>query len=82
MMLGERAMHFLSVFNAPDGRTGFRSQEAFLMKNEEIYRDVLAGLELLAMQLEFLKAAPEETIPLTHRASEIARRLQFFMEGE
>ncbi len=81
MMLGERAMHFLSVFNAPDGRTGFRSQEAFLMKNEEIYRDVLAGLELLAMQLEFLKAAPEETIPLTHRAREVARRLQFFMES-
>jgi ATP-dependent DNA helicase DinG len=81
MMLGERAMHFLSLFGAPDGRTGFRAQEAFLMKNEEIYRDVLAGLELLAMQLEFLKAAPEETIPLTHRAREIARRLQFFMES-
>jgi len=81
MMLGERAMHFLSLFGAPDGRTGFRAQEAFLMKNEEIYRDVLAGLELLAMQLEFLKAAPEETIPLTLRAREIARRLQFFMES-
>lgn len=89
MMLAERAAHFLSLFNhvvkpaagAPDGRTGFRAQEAFLMKHEEVYRDVLAGLELLALQLELLKAAPEETIPLTHRAREIARRLHFFMES-
>jgi ATP-dependent DNA helicase DinG len=81
MMLSERAVHFLSLFNAPDGRTGFRAQEAFLIQNEEIYRDVLAGLELLALQLEMLRAAPEEAIPLTHRAREIARRLQFFMES-
>jgi ATP-dependent DNA helicase DinG len=52
------------------------------MKNEEIYRDVLAGLELIALQLELLKAAPEETIPLTHRAREIARRLEFWMKGD
>jgi len=81
MMLSERAVHFLSLFNAPDGRTGFRAQEAFLIQNEEIYRDVLAGLDLLALQLEMLRAAPEEAIPLTHRAREIARRLKFFMES-
>ena len=74
-------MHFLGLFGAAEGRTGFRSHEAFLMKNEDIYRDVLAGLELIALQLELLKAAPEETIPLTHRAREIARRLQFWMES-
>ena len=82
MMLADRATHFLSLFNAPDGRTGFRAQEAFLMQHEEIYRDVLAGLELLALQLELLRAAPEEAIPMTHRAREIARRLQFFMEAK
>jgi len=81
LTVGERATHFLSLFNAPDGRTAFRSHEAFLMKNEEVYRDVLAGLELIALQLELLKASPDEAIPLTHRAREIARRLQFFMEG-
>jgi ATP-dependent DNA helicase DinG len=81
MMLAERAVHFLSLFNAPDGRTGFRAQEAFLIQHEEICRDVLAGLELLALQLEMLRAAPEEAIPLTHRAREIARRLKFFMES-
>ncbi len=82
LTVGERSAYFLSLFNAPDGRTAFRSHEAFLMKHDEIYRDVLAGLELIALQLELLKAAPEETIPLTHRAREIARRLKFFMDGD
>ena len=81
LMLAERASHFLNLFNAPDGRTGFRAHEAFLMEHEEAYRDVLAGLELVALQLELLKTAPEEAIPLTHRAREIARRLQFWMES-
>ena len=72
---------FFALFGATEGRTGFRSHEAFLMNNEEIYRDVLAALELIALQFELLKAAPEETIPLVHRAREIARRLEFLMEG-
>src|SRR5579862_1302183 len=82
MTLGDRAQHFLGLFGTAEGRIGFRSHEAFLMKNEEIYRDVLAGLELIALQLELLKAAPEETIPLTHRAREIAHRLEFWMKGD
>ncbi len=81
MMLADRGTYFLSLFNAPDGRSGFQSHEAFLMKHEEAYRDVLAGLELIALHLELLKAAPEETIPLVNRAREIGRRLQFFMES-
>jgi ATP-dependent DNA helicase DinG len=79
--LGERAAYFMTLFNAPDGRSAFRSHEAFLIRYEEVYKDVLAGLELVSLQLELLKAAPEETIPLVHRARDIARRLQFFMEG-
>jgi ATP-dependent DNA helicase DinG len=82
MTLGDRAAYFLGLFGTTEGRLGFRSHEAFLIKNEEIYRDVLAGLELMALQLELLKAAPEETIPLTHRAREIARRLEFWMNGD
>jgi ATP-dependent DNA helicase DinG len=85
MMLSERAAHFFALFGtsfgAGEGRTGFRGHEAFLIKNEEIYRDVLAGLELVALQLELLRAAPEEAIPLISRAREIARRLQFWMES-
>ena len=51
------------------------------MLHEEAYRDILAALEIVALQLELLRAAPEEAIPLVHRAREIARRLQFWMES-
>ncbi|MEQ1885809.1 MAG: ATP-dependent DNA helicase [Bryobacteraceae bacterium] len=78
---GERAAQFFSLFGATDGRSGFRSQEAFLMKNEEIYKDVLAAVEIVALQLELLRAAPEEAIPLISRARELGRRLQFWMES-
>jgi ATP-dependent DNA helicase DinG len=80
-MVSDRAMHFLNLFNAADGRTGFRSHEAFLILHEEVYRDLLAGLELIALQLELARAAPDESIPLVSRAREISRRLQFWMEG-
>jgi ATP-dependent DNA helicase DinG len=81
MTTGDRAAQFLALFEAGDGRTGFRSHEAFLIKHEDVYRDVMAGLELIALRLELLKSAPEEAIPLVNRAREIARKLQFWMES-
>ena len=80
-VLGERAAHFFALFGAAEGRSGFRAHEAFLMEHEEAYRDILAALEIVALQLELLRAAPEEAIPLVNRAREIARRLQFWMES-
>jgi ATP-dependent DNA helicase DinG len=79
--LGERAAHFFGLFGNAEGRSGFRSHEAFLMQNEQAYRDALTALELVALQLELLRAAPEEAIPLVNRAREMARRLQFWMES-
>ena len=79
--LGDRAAHFFGLFGASEGRTGFRSHEAFLMEHEEKYRDIQAALEIVALQLELLRAAPEEAIPLVNRAREIARRLTFWMES-
>ncbi len=81
----DRSAQFLALFGtgfgAAEGRSGFRSHEAFLMQHEEVYRDVLRALELVTLQLELLKAAPEEAIPLVHRARDIAARLQFWMES-
>jgi len=79
--LGERAAHFFALFGATEGRTGFRSHEAFLMQHEEKYRDILAALEIGSLQLELQRAAPEEAIPLVNRAREISRRLTFWMES-
>jgi ATP-dependent DNA helicase DinG len=79
--LGERAAHFFGLFGNAEGRSGFRSHEAFLMQNEQAYRDALTALELVALQLELLRATPEEAIPLVNRARELSRRLQFWMES-
>src|SRR5579871_3120452 len=80
-VLSERSAYFFSQFQAADGRTGFRAHEAFLEKHEELYRDVLHALELAALQLELLRAAPEEAIPLIARGREMLRRLEFWMES-
>jgi len=81
MTLSDRAGQFLNLFGGSDGRIGFRSHDAFLEKNDQAYRDVLNALELMALQIELAKAPTEEAIPLVHRAREISRRLQLWMEG-
>ncbi len=79
--LTDRAAQFLNLFTGSEGRIGFRAHDAFLEKNDQAYHDVLHALELVALQLELLKAAPDEAIPLVHRAREISRRLQLWIEG-
>ncbi len=79
--LGDCASRFLSLFGANEGRTGFRAHDAFLEKNEDVYRDVLRALELAGLQLELLKSPPEESLLLVARARDLARRLEFWMES-
>ncbi len=79
--LAERSAHFFTLFGPNEGRTGFREHSAFLESNEEQYRDVLYALELTALQIELIKTAPEEAIPLVARARDLARRLEFWMEN-
>jgi ATP-dependent DNA helicase DinG len=82
---GDRAAQFFALFGtafgAGEGRSAFRQQEAFLMKHEDLYRDVLAALEIIALHLEMVQAAPAEAIPLIQRAREMERRLKFWMES-
>lgn len=79
--LGELAAQFFALFGAAEGRTGFRSHESFLEKNATVYGDLLHALELVALQLELLKAPPDEALPLVARARDAARRLEFWMES-
>jgi ATP-dependent DNA helicase DinG len=79
--LGECSARFLSKFGTNEGRTGFRSHDAFLEKNEDAYRDVLRALELVTLTLELLKAPPDEALLLISRARDMARRLEFWMES-
>ena len=79
--VAEKGAQFLALFGTVEGRTGFHSHDAFLEKNHDAYREVMAGLELVALHLELLKAPPEEAAPLVFRAKDLARRLEFWMEG-
>jgi ATP-dependent DNA helicase DinG len=81
MTLGEKAAQFFALFPAAEGRSAFRGQQAFLEKHDEEYRNVLYALEILSLQLELSKSAPEESMPLMARARDIAKRLEFWMEA-
>jgi len=72
---------FFALFGEAEGRTGFNRQDAFLEKHDREYQDLLRGLELIASQLELIKGAPDEAIPLFHRAIELGDKLRFWMEG-
>jgi ATP-dependent DNA helicase DinG len=79
--LVDRAAQFFVLFGVNEGRTGFKGHAAFLEKYEETYRNVLYALEIVALQLELIKAAPEEALPLVARARDLMQRLQFWMES-
>jgi ATP-dependent DNA helicase DinG len=81
MTLTDKAALFFGLLNAPEGRTGYRGQEAFLANYEETYRNVLYALEILALQLELAKSAPDEVLPLMARARDLVKRLEFWMES-
>jgi ATP-dependent DNA helicase DinG len=81
MVLSERAASFFSLFPAGEGRAGFRAHQEFLEQNEEAYRDVLYALELVSLQLELIRSAPEDALPLVARARDLAKRLEFWMDG-
>lgn len=79
--LTEKAAQFFALFGDVEGRTGFRGHRAFLSDHEQEYRNLLYALELLALHLELIRAAPEESVLLTARARDLARRLEFWVEG-
>ncbi len=80
-MLQEHAIRFFALFPAGDGRTGFRAQSKFLEDYGEHYEDLLRCLELTGTQLQLIKQAPEEVLPLHRRSLELSSKLRFWMEG-
>lgn len=79
--LEEIAQHFFALFGQEEGRWAFREQEEFLTRHAEAYEDLLRALELAGAHLGLLKNPPEEVVPLTRRAAELARNLRFWMEA-
>ncbi len=77
---GQAADMFFVLFGMSEGRTGFREHEAFREKYEEQYHNFLRAIELIGLQLQSIKNAPEEVNPLYRRSREYSEKLRFWME--
>jgi len=80
--VSDRAEQFFALFGESEGRTGFKGHVAFFERHQEKLDDVLRALELVATQLQLVKNAPEDVIPLHRRAVELRADLQFWTRGD
>ena len=80
--LDDLTVKFFSLFGEQDRRVAFMGREGFREANEDLYRDVLAAVELVGSHLKLQKNPPEEVGPLVRRALELSEGLRFVMEAE
>ena len=80
--LDDRAEQFFALFGESEGRVGFKGHVAFFERHQEKYDDVLRALELVATQLQLVKNAPEDVLPLHRRALELKLQLEFWSRGD
>ncbi|MBZ5611840.1 MAG: DEAD/DEAH box helicase [Acidobacteriia bacterium] len=80
--VADRAEQFFALFGVTEGRIGFKGHTAFFEQHEDVYDDVARALELLGTQLQLVKNAPDEVIPLYRRAQELGTRLEFWTRGD
>ena len=82
IMLEDKAEFFFSLFPATEGRAGFSGHQVFFQQNAEQFQDLLRGLEMVGTQLQLIKNAPEEMIPLVRRTRELADALDFWSKAD
>ncbi|HUI79757.1 MAG TPA: ATP-dependent DNA helicase, partial [Bryobacteraceae bacterium] len=80
--LDELSTQFFALFGESDGRGPFQAREAFRESHEDVYRDVLAVLDLIGSHLKLLHNPPEEIIPLFRRSQQLAEALRFIIEKD
>jgi Rad3-related DNA helicases len=78
----ELVTQFFALFGEVEARTSFSGRAAFVQRNEGVYRDVLASLDLIESNLKLLKSPPDEVYPLLRRTLELGQALRFVMEGD
>jgi len=79
--LDDRAALFFALFGETDGRTSFRGHTAFFDRHQEKLDEVQIALELIGTQLQLVKNAPDEVIPLFRRTQELKLCLEFWCKG-
>lgn len=77
----DHADRFFQLFGDVEGRSGFNEHRTFLERQEEKYLQFINALELLSTQLQLIKGAPDELVPLHRRARDIEEALRFWVEG-
>jgi ATP-dependent DNA helicase DinG len=73
-------VEFFALFEATEGRTGFRDQQRLLTKHRSKYDGVLHALEALTTWLMNLEGAPDDVDPLVRRAAEYHEKLRLWFE--
>jgi ATP-dependent DNA helicase DinG len=78
----ERAsMRFFQHFRGPEGRYGFRAQDAFMDAHEDDYLLLLNGLSLVGSTIQALPRQPEAFLPFERRAAQLVENLNLWMES-
>jgi ATP-dependent DNA helicase DinG len=80
--LAQLAEQFFALFPEQERRIAFQGRDAFRDANDEVYRNLMAVLELVGSHLKLLPNPPEETIPLARRNQELLFGLRFIMEED
>src|SRR6185437_9425617 len=78
--LEELGNQFFDLFGQVERRTAFTGRDAFREEHEDIYRDLLAALDLTSSHLKLIQNPPEEITPLFRRTGELSMALRFLME--
>lgn len=81
IMVEERAGKFFDIFPDTEGRVGFTGHNEILTEHASEYFDFQTVLELLGSQLQLIKNAPEEVIPLVNRVRDLIGNLRLWVEN-
>ncbi len=79
--LDDRSQQFFLLFGESEGRVAFKNHAAFFDQHGEALENLQLALELITTQLQLVKNAPEDVVPLFRRAQELRQRLDFWHKG-
>ncbi len=77
-----RAGAFFGLFDAVQGRQGFRNRRQFGEKYEEEYSALLAAVQAVGSQLKLVRDRTDEVLPLESRTSDLEGALRMILEGD
>jgi len=77
-----RAGAFFQLFDSIDGRRSFRDRKGFRERFADEFVELVAALDRLGGELELVRGATDQTLPLEKRTKELEETLRLVIEGE